>query len=61
MSSPWHNLIKSTYERTSAPFDIGIDVVVISFTDWRYILACEEIQNLEWQDKYSQCVLSYAL
>lgn len=44
MSSPWHNLIKSTYERTSALYDIGMEVVVISFTDWKYIPAYEEIQ-----------------
>lgn len=44
MSSPWHNLIKSTYERTSALYDIGMEMVVISFTDWRYIPAYEEIQ-----------------
>lgn len=44
MSSPWNNLIKSTHERTSAPYDIGMEVVVISFTDRRYISAWKEIQ-----------------
>lgn len=44
MSSPWHNLIKSAYERTPAQYDIGMKVVVISFTDWRYILFYDDIQ-----------------
>lgn len=44
MSSPRHNLIKSTYERTSALYNMRMEVVVISFTVWRYILAWEEIR-----------------
>lgn len=44
MSSPWNNLIKSTYERISALHNNGMEVVVISFTDWRCIPVCEEIQ-----------------
>lgn len=44
MSSPRHNLIKSTYERNSSLYNIRMEVVVISFTDWRYIPSWEEIQ-----------------
>lgn len=44
MSSPQHNLIESTHERASALYNIRLEVVVISLTDWRYIPACEEIQ-----------------
>lgn len=52
MSSPQHNLMKSTYERTSGLYNIRTAVGVISFTDWRYIPVCEEIRPGEtnvWQ------------
>lgn len=60
MSSPRHNLIKSTHERTSAPYDIRMEVEVISFTDWRYT-PLPGNPTYELQDKYLLCKLRFIL